>query len=282
MKTREIKRQIRGQRAVDGAGVELVRVVGHRDVYDFDPFLLMDGFDSENPEDYMKGFPMHPHRGIETLTYLLHGEFEHKDSLGNVGSIKSGEAQWMTAGSGILHEEMPKVSKKMLGLQLWINLPQKEKMSQPEYHDLTKENIKEIDEENAFIRVLSGNYKGKVQGFEPQHVKASVFDVTVKPGKEVVLDTKEDETVYIFFIDGNGYIGDEFIPSKTAVLFGEGSQIKVKAPEEGTRFVFFSGKPLKEPIALGGPVVMNTQEELNIAFKEMRSGEFIKHKPMKE
>lgn len=276
MKERTVKKLVQGQRAVDGAGVQLVRVLGHGDVYDFDPFLMLDAFDSTNPIDYTKGFPFHPHRGIETFTYLIKGNIEHKDSLGNHGSILDGEAQWMSAASGIMHEEMPKASDQMLGLQLWINMDQKDKMKEPAYHDLGKDNIVEVEEEHAHIRLLSGNYKG-YQSFDPRFVKASILDVVLKANKEISIDTKAEDNVFIFTIDGAVLIDGKEIKNKTAVLFFDGDFIKLKAPQADTRFIVFMGKPLHQPIAWAGPVVMNTHEELNQAFQELNQGSFIKH-----
>lgn len=277
MSIREIKKTVRGQRAVDGAGVNLVRVLGRSDVYDFDPFLMLDAFDSTDPEDYIKGFPMHPHRGIETVTYLIKGEFEHEDSLKNVGHLRDGECQWMTSGSGILHQEMPKPADRMLGVQLWVNLPKADKMTAPRYSDISKDMIPVVEEEDAVVRIISGDYKGKAKGVDPAFVKATLYDVTVKPGKTITIDTKEEDNVFIFLIEGDGLVKDQIVPKKTAVLFGEGSSIQVSAKESEVRFIYFGGKPLKEPIAWAGPIVMNTKEELSEAFSELEQGSFIKH-----
>lgn len=278
MKRRKIMKQIRGKRAVDGAGVRLVRVLGYDDVEDFDPFLMLDSFDSTDPGDYLAGFPMHPHRGIETVTYLISGRIDHEDSLGNKGTIHSGECQWMTAGSGILHQEMPKESGRMLGLQLWLNLPGEEKMVDPNYLAITKDMVPRIKSGNAEIGVLSGRF-GDARGVTPKHIPVSIYDVILPKGEEITIPTLADEKVFIFLIEGNGVIEDEAIPAKSAVLFGEGDSIAVSAPpESGLRFVFFSGKALHEPIAWGGPIVMNTQDELSLAFEELRKGTFIRHK----
>lgn len=278
MSERKIAKQIRGQRAVDGAGVRLVRVLGSNDVKDFDPFLMMDSFDSTDPADYVAGFPMHPHRGIETVTYLISGQIDHEDSLGNKGTISSGECQWMTAGSGILHEEMPKASKKMLGFQLWLNLPREEKMTEPEYLAITNDMIPRIKSGNGSVGVLSGSFK-EAKGVTPKHIPASIYDVELPAGEEITIPTKSDETVYIFLIEGEGMTDNQNIPEKTAVLFGQGDSVTVTAsPKRDLRFIFFSGKPLHEPIAWGGPIAMNTQQELSLAFDELRRGTFIKHR----
>ncbi|MDD3212256.1 MAG: pirin family protein [Eubacteriales bacterium] len=274
----EIKKLVRGQRATDGAGVRLVRVLGYGTVEDFDPFLMLDSFDSTKPADYTPGFPMHPHRGIETITYLISGRIEHEDSLGNKGAILAGESQWMTAGSGILHQEMPKPSERMLGFQLWLNLPQTEKMAAPAYLSITRDRIPHTAIGKAEVLVLSGKL-GEAQGVTPRHIPATIFDVRLPGGEEVELPTQPEETVFVFLIEGNATIGGQPIPEKTAVLFGEGDSIAVAAPPDSDlRFIFFSGKALHEPVAWGGPIVMNTREELELAFDELQRGEFIKHR----
>jgi len=278
MKLREIQKTVRGQRAVDGAGVRLVRMLGNADVYDFDPFLMLDSFDSTNPSDYTAGFPWHPHRGIETITYLISGRIEHIDSLGNKGVIGSGESQWMTAGSGILHQEMPQVSDRMLGFQLWLNLPRNEKMTEPAYLSITPKDIPVVTNKNATIRVLSGKY-GDANGVLPRHIPASIFDISLPRGESLSLPTKPEENVFVFLIEGDAIINATLISEKTAVLFGGGDSVSFSAaPERDLRIIFFSGKALHEPVAWGGPIVMNTREELDFAFDELRRGTFMKAK----
>lgn len=276
---RTIKKVIAGQRTVDGAGVNLVRVFGYYDTKDFDPFLMLDAFDSVDPKDYTKGFPWHPHRGIETITYLVQGDIEHGDSLGNKGSILDGECQWMTAGSGIIHQEMPKASERMLGLQMWLNLPAKDKMVEPKYRGLTKEDIPLVDEGDKRIHIIAGTYNGILGAVEGDYVKPLCLDVELKPGTEWVLDTESNNTLFVYILQGKAGFGekdDELIEEKHAVLFNEGTKFRVKASNNGIRFLLMSGKPLKEPIAWGGPIVMNTKEELNFAFKELDEETFIK------
>ena len=274
---RKIIQKVRGRKAVDGAGVHLTRVLGGETIEAFDPFLMLDSFDSQNPSDYIAGFPTHPHRGIETITYLIEGRIDHEDSLGNKGTILSGQSQWMTAGNGILHQEMPKASARMLGTQLWLNLPAKDKMAAPQYFDITQDMIGIAEEEGATVRVLSGEYKG-VKGVTPPYIPATYYDVELRDGASITLDTKEGETVFIFSIEGEALVGGEEIPEKTAVLFGEGDDIKVSAlPGKNLRFLFHSAKPLHESVAWGGPIVMNTQEELKQAFADLRAGTFITH-----
>lgn len=277
MKNREIIKTIRGQRAVDGAGVNLIRVLSNRDIYDFDPFLMLDFFDSTDPADYMAGFPMHPHRGIETITYLISGQIAHEDSLGNKGLIGPGESQWMTAGSGILHQEMPLASGRMLGFQLWLNLPQSEKMTKPTYLGITPDMIPLVEQDGAEIRVLSGSFAG-VEGTKPRHIPAKILDVFLPAGGSISLPTVPEETVFIFSMEGAALVNGQNIPANTAVLFGMGEAVSVSAAQEPLRFIFYSGKALQEPIAWGGPIVMNTQEELERAFDELRRGGFIRHR----
>lgn len=277
---RTIKKIITGQRTVDGAGVNLVRVLGYYDTKDFDPFLMLDAFDSVDPKDYVKGFPWHPHRGIETITYLVKGDIEHGDNLGNNGSILDGECQWMTAGSGIIHQEMPKASERMLGLQMWLNLPAKDKMVEPKYRGLTKRDIPVIDEVDKKIHIIAGTYNGKLGGLEGDYVKPLCLDVELNPGAEWILDTEKESTLFVYILEGEAYFGpegDSSIQAKHVVLFNEGNKFRVKASNKGIRFLLMSGKPLNEPIAWGGPIVMNTKEELDLAFKELDEDIFIKN-----
>jgi len=274
MNERKVIKAVQGRKAIDGAGVHLVRVLGADDVLDFDPFLMLDSFDSTNPSDYTKGFPMHPHRGIETVTYLIEGEIEHEDSLGNKGVIHDGESQWMTAGSGIMHQEMPKASSRMLGLQIWLNLPQGEKMTPPEYFEIDRDMVAVKEEDFGIVRVISGHYK-EVKGIQPPHWNATLYDVSLHAGKEAVLPTNPEENVFIFLILGDAQIDGQNYPEKTAVLFDSGDNICLKADQD-CRFLFFSGKKLRESIAWGGPIVMNTQQELQNSFYELNNGTFIK------
>lgn len=278
MKVREVKKTVTGQRAVDGAGVRLVRVVGYNDVKDFDPFLMLDAFDSVNPEDYVKGFPWHPHRGIETVTYLIKGDIEHQDSLGNKGSILDGCCQWMTAGSGVMHQEMPKASDRMLGAQLWLNLPKENKMTNPSYCDIKAEMVPVVEEKGTTIRVISGDYKGNSSSVYGEYVKMLYLDVDMEAGAEWSLKTNEEDTLFIYIVEGEASFGssDAVMESKRALLFDKGDEFKVKAKDSGIRFLLFAAKPLNEPIAWGGPIVMNTREELNKAFEELDRGTFIK------
>ncbi len=278
MKMREIKKTVSGRQTRDGAGVRLTRVISQPDVYDFDPFLMLDAFDSTDPQDYIRGFPWHPHRGIETVTYLIYGDIEHGDSLGNSGSIRDGCCQWMTAGSGIIHQEMPKASEYMLGVQLWLNLPAHDKMAQPKYHDIRPENIALIQEKDYSVKVLSGNLSNVPGAMQGDYVKADILDVTVFPQGGFSMKTDPSDTVFAYILKGNGSFGTtgEMIPAKQVVLFETGEFFLATAGEIGLRFLLFAGRPLRETIAWGGPIVMNTQEELNTAFRELDEGTFIK------
>ncbi len=279
-----IKKIVTGQRAVDGAGVKLVRVFGNYDTKDFDPFLMLDAFDSTNPNDYTKGFPWHPHRGIETITYLIKGDIEHGDNLGNRGSILDGDCQWMTAGSGIVHQELPKSSERLLGAQLWLNLPAKDKMTDPIYGDIKKKDIPVIEENGTKIRVIAGDYFGTKGAFEGKFVKATYLDVEIPKGKEWSFSNEKDNTLFIYIFSGKAIFDPsksienvkDLIDEKQAVLFNNGEKFWIKAADHGIRFILLTAKPVNEPIAWGGPIVMNTREELNKAFKELDSNTFIK------
>ena len=277
MKMREITRTTQGQKTMDGAGVHLIRVLGHNDVKDIDPFLMLDAFDSVNPADYVAGFPMHPHRGIETITYLVEGTIKHKDSLGNGGVIHSGEAQWMTAGRGILHEEMPQPSPKMFGLQIWLNLPAKDKMTAPVYFDVSKDMIKTVSISEGEVRVLSGAFNG-TKGVEPHNIKATILDVSLRPDQDFSLPSTLGENMFIYVMDGEAVFGSQApqsVPMRTAAFFTDGDALAVRSGTEGARFMVFCGPRLREPVAWGGPIVMNTQKELDAAFMQLRLGTFI-------
>ena len=277
---RKIRRVVAGSNQVDGAGVKLVRVIGRADVEEFDPFLMLDAFDSRNPADYIKGFPWHPHRGIETVTYLLAGDIEHGDSLGNKGHILNGGCQWMTAGSGIIHQEMPQHAERMLGLQLWLNLPRKNKWTQPQYRDITADRIPKVQEESGTVGVISGAY-GNVQGVtQGDYVQALMLDVALNPGSGWRLPVDGASTLFIYIVEGGGFFDTlaTQVESHRAVLFGEGDEFVVQAGPKSIRFLLFAGRPLREPIAWGGPIVMNTREELEQAFTDMDNGTFIRTK----
>lgn len=276
---RKISKITKGVPGVDGAGVKLVRVFGYHDTKDYDPFLMLDAFDSDNPEDYVKGFPWHPHRGIETITYLIEGEIEHGDSLGNKGVIRGGDCQWMTAGSGIIHQEMPKASKRMLGAQLWLNLPAKDKMTKPKYGDIKKENVPVIQEEGSKVHIIAGSYQGIAGAFEGNYVKADYLDVELDADAVWNYDTEEKATLFLYILYGGGKFDpdvEETVTAKQAVLFKDGDKLYVKAADKGIRFLLFAAESLKEPIAWGGPIVMNTKEELELAFRELDENTFIK------
>jgi redox-sensitive bicupin YhaK (pirin superfamily) len=278
-KIRKIKKIILGEDAMDGAGVHLVRVFGHGDTQDLDPFLMMDAFDSTNPDDYIKGFPWHPHRGIETITYLVEGEIDHGDSLGNQGIIGAGDCQWMTAGSGIIHQEMPQTSPRLFGAQIWLNLPAKNKMTPPKYRDIKATQIPVIKEEKSEIKIIAGTYQQTKGAMSSDHSDALYLDVCLEARTDWEFVLPSENTLFVYILSGAGKFEEEheeLIFEKHAILFEQGEKFKVTSGKSGLRFLLLSGKPLKDPIAWGGPIVMNTQEELDEAFEELQKGTFIK------
>lgn len=296
--TREI---LEAKPTIEGAGVHLRRAFGFGKTKDFDPFLLFDDFRGDKPEDYIAGFPWHPHRGIETITYVLAGEVAHGDSLGNKGRMLAGDLQWMTAGSGILHQEMPKGDERgrMHGFQLWANLPASLKMTEPRYQDIPSAEIPEVTEDDGtHVRIISGEFwgrRGPVKGVaaDPQYV-----DVSVPPGKKRRLKVETTRNAFAYVFAGAGTFRDASDPqavlteqaqnpdaeaaydatNHSLVLFERGDEIVVQAGPEGIRFLLVSGKPLEEPVAWYGPIVMNTQQELRTAMNELQTGKFIRHK----
>lgn len=272
---RKITKKVTGYRTTDGAGVSLVRVLGNTTVKDFDPILMLDSFDSTDPRDYIAGFPMHPHRGIETISYLYKGKMKHKDTLGNEDTVKDGEIQWMTAGSGILHEEQIPVADRLLGVQLWLNLPQKEKMSQPSYYSIGKEEIKEIPIEGGMIRLLAGNYK-EHSGHQGDHLPLDYYDVHLKEGAKLVIDTDNDESLMAFTLLGDAKIAGEDVAEKTAVKLSEGDSLTLEGKEGGSQILVMKSRALNEPVAWAGPIVMNSKQELSQAFSDLEAGTFIK------
>jgi len=276
---RSIKKIIRGRAAVDGAGVHLVRLFGRDATQDFDPFLLIDAFDSTNPDDYSRGFPWHPHRGIETVTYLIKGDLEHGDSLGNSGSILDGDCQWMTAGSGIIHQEMPQPSERLLGCQIWLNLPAKDKMTPPAYNDILDADVPLVEECGTQVHIIAGTYQGQRGAFEGKFISPLYLDIEVGAGVEWTLDTDPGSTLFIYTLAGGANFDpqtENLIPEKSVVLFNEGDRFWMRAGDTGVRMLLLSAPPLREPIAWGGPIVMNTPQELNQAFADLRADTFIK------
>jgi hypothetical protein len=286
---------------IEGAGVKLQRAFGFGKTKEFDPFLLLDDFRNENPADYLAGFPWHPHRGIETITYVLAGEVAHGDSLGNKGRMTAGDVQWMTAGSGILHQEMPKgdANGRMHGFQLWANLPAALKMTDPRYQDIPASAIPEVTEDDGTrARIICGEFWGKTGPVEGVAADPRYVDISVPPGKRkrIKVETTRNAFAYVFAGSGtfNGASDPQAVLTESAVdpnaaaaysaknhslvLFDRGDEIVVQAGPEGIRFLLVSGKPLEEPVAWYGPIVMNTQAELKQAMNELHSGTFIRHK----
>ena len=299
-RSRKIRKVIRSKPTIEGAGVHLKRAFGFSEVPDLDPFLLLDDFRSNDPRYYIKGFPWHPHRGIETITYVLEGKVEHGDSMGNEGVISVGDVQWMTAGSGIIHQEMPKGDEKghMGGFQLWANLPASHKMMDPRYRGLTRDQIPEVSTGSGVtVRIICGEVKGTRGPVRDVVIDPEYLDVTIPAHAEFVHPAKQGHAAFAYVIAGEGYFCKEkdpftyeleganyfdmernaFIGSNSLVVFDDGDQIVASTESESLRFLLISGKPIHEPVAWYGPIVMNTREELQIAFEEYSNGTFIKH-----
>ncbi len=280
---RSINRIFKSKPTIEGAGVHLKRVFGNNEVPLFDPFLLLDDFHSSNPEDYIKGFPWHPHRGIETITYMLSGEVQHGDSMGNKGTIYSGDVQWMTAGNGIIHQEMPKgrADGMMWGFQLWANLPASHKMMPPKYRDVKAGDIPEITFDNGVnVKIICGTVNGRQGPVRDIVIDPEYLDITIQDGSTFEHKVKKGHTVFACVIEGRGCFdvdGGRFTENENLVLFDDGDKVHVSTEDSSVRFLLISGKPINEPVAWYGPIVMNTQEELQVAFEEYREGTFIKH-----
>ena len=283
MKIREVKKIYPSMRVMEGAGVRLNRLFGFQRENPFDPFLLLDDFSSENPEDYIRGFPWHPHRGIETITYILSGEVEHQDSLGNKGVIGAGDIQWMTAGSGIIHQEMPRRAEKRLqGFQLWANLPRTQKMMAPRYRDVISSSIPKVKVENGIImRIIAGKYN-EIQGpVQDIVITPEYFDVSMPQNSTWRHSVTDGFTALVYIFEGKvqcDQTSTRTIPAGNVVKYSEEGEIQISTQDSPARFLFISGKPLQEPVAWRGPIVMNTQEELDKAFWEVQNDQFIKHK----
>jgi redox-sensitive bicupin YhaK (pirin superfamily) len=279
---RTVRQSWSSRPTLEGAGVRLRRAFGFDEVPRLDPFLLLDDFRGDDPKDYLAGFPWHPHRGIETITYMLDGEVEHGDSLGNSGVIHPGDVQWMTAGSGIIHQEMPKgnASGRMGGFQLWANLPAAQKMMDPRYRDVTSSTIPVVETGGgAMVRVVAGTVEGTAGPVADVVIQPEYLDVSVAAGAEFRHRVPGDHTVLAYVIEGFGSFSPDAGGRTRAgylALYGEGDELAVTAGNEGVRFLLISGKPIGEPVAWYGPIVMNSEEELQVAFREYRYGTFIK------
>lgn len=272
---RKIKTKVKGYRTTDGAGVSLVRVLGGNTVEEFDPILMLDSFDSTDPDDYTAGFPMHPHRGLETVSYLYKGKMVHKDTLGNEDGIGDGEIQWMNAGSGIQHSESVPAADRLLGVQLWLNLPKAEKMSKPTYRSIKRDEIEEIEYESGMLRLLAGSYKDH-KGYTGDHLPLDYYDIHMNKGSEITLDMEEDDSVMIFTLLGEVSIGGEKVEEKTAVKLTDGDTLTIKNEGDFAQVLYMKSRKLDEPVVWAGPIVMNTEAEIHQAFYELRRGTFIK------
>ena len=300
MSIRPVKRVALSRPTLEGAGVKLRRAFGFGDTSDFDPFLMMDDFRGDSPADYRAGFPWHPHRGIETITYVLAGDVEHQDSLGNKGVLGAGDVQWMTAGSGIMHQEMPSgdAGGRMHGFQLWANLPARLKMTKPRYQDVPSAAIPEItDDDGVTVRVICGEFWGKTGPVDGVAAEPRYLDVSVPAGKRKRLAVEDYRQAFAYIFEGSGDFAGSSAPfgvlreaevggkdalvrdpvgNRSLVVFGAGDEIVVQAGEEGVRFLLVSGRPLREPIAWHGPIVMNTDAEIRQAMMDLRDGSFIR------
>ena len=274
---RKVIKQVKGYRTQDGAGVSLVRVLGNQTVDLYDPFLMLDAFDSTDPNDYIASFPMHPHRGIETFTFLSKGTMVHEDHLGTKAVIHDGEAQWLTAGSGAFHSEMPQPSKRMLGLQLWLNIPAKDKMkAEPFYHGVVNGEIQEFDLENGELRLLAGNYEGH-QGIQGKYLPLDYYDIHLYPNSKIELDVPgENKSIMVFTLEGDAIVSGTHVDEKTAAKLGDGDQLIIESGNQPIEIIYMASDKLNEPVAWYGPIVMNTREELIEAYTELDSGDFIK------
>ncbi|WP_447968572.1 pirin family protein [Nitrospira sp. M1] len=281
MQYRKIKRIIEPQSVIEGAGVKLKRSLGGEELNYLDPFLLFDHFGSPHAEDYQAGFPMHPHRGIETVTYMLAGEVQHRDTLGNEGSIGAGDVQWMTAGGGILHEEMPQVRPEgNAGFQLWVNLPARLKMSQPRYQDVSASDIPEVTLEHGVkVRVITGAVEGTKGAVNNIAANPTYLDVTIPPNGSFVQPIVQGHTAFAYVFEGQGAFvsgdGQEWVSHTNLVVLEDGEGVHMVTENESVRFLLVSAKPLGEPIARYGPFVMNTQDEIQEALNDLRHGTFI-------
>jgi hypothetical protein len=295
MSIRPVRRLVQSKPTLEGAGVRLRRAFGFGATSDFDPFLLLDDFRNERPEDYLRGFPWHPHRGIETITYVLAGTVEHGDSLGNRGAIAAGDVQWMTAGKGIIHQEMPKgdAQGRMHGFQLWANLPAAHKMTAPRYQEVKAAEIPVVtDDDGTVVRLVCGKFGGVRGPVDGIAADPTYLDVTVPAGRRKTLPVATGQSAFAYVFEGAGAFRDASPPraaptegvggrppadagNRTLVLFDKGDEVTVQAGEEGVRFLLVSGEPLKEPVAWHGPIVMNTEAELREAFAELEDGTFL-------
>lgn len=272
---REIDAAVKGFHTVDGGGVHVIRVLGNETVDTFDPFLMLDSFDTTHPEDYEAGFPMHPHRGIETFTFVSEGNINHKDSMGFSDTVSNGEVQYMSAGSGILHEETLPAAPRLCGLQLWLNLPSKEKMSRPSYKAIKNGEIPEVKVPGGKVRVLVGSYEG-TKGYESHHLPLDYYDIHLEPGASLTFPVDPKRSAMGFTLQGDVTIEGKEISEKTAVHFTEGDEVTITAGKEPVEFMFMSSFRLDEPVYWGGPVVMDTRSGLWEAFRELDRGNFLK------
>ena len=268
------------QPAMEGAGVRLKRAFGAADPR-LDPFLMLDDFSSRNPSDYEPGFPEHPHRGMETVTYIISGQVDHRDSLGNSGTILSGDVQWMTAGSGIIHAEMPRETwEHLCGIQLWVNLPRESKIMTPRYRDVKEEDIPTAEPSPGIkVKVIAGTFNGAIGPVKDLMVEILYLDVIMEPDTELRHDISSSLNAFAYVLQGSADFGGSAVGRQQLVVLGEGDEIVVRSGEKGARFILVAGQPIREPVAWQGPIVMNTEDELREAFREIQEGTFVKTDP---
>ena len=271
MTLRKINKVIKGLSTSDGAGVKLTRIIGSPDLNMLDPFLLFDEFGSDNPNDYIAGFPPHPHRGFETITYMLNGKFRHKDSAGNEGILTDGSVQWMTAGKGVIHSEMPKQTKGLVrGFQLWMNLPKKLKMIDPAYNDISAEQIPRINFDGGIIKIIAGKYLENIGPGKP-HTGMLYYDINLENNRNFEISINDGWNVFIYVYEGS-IILDKIIPKGYLTVLNQVGKIKLNGDSNGARFILVAGEPLNEPVSRGGPFVMNTKSEVLQAFADYQNG----------
>jgi len=279
MAQRQFKQTVKALEVTEGAGVTVFRTIGTPGLKNLDPFLMLDFFCSNDPDDYIAGFPDHPHRGFNTLTYMLDGRMQHRDSMGNEGDLRGGGAQWMKAASGVIHSEMPKQEQGLMrGFQLWINLPASEKMSAPAYQEFSPEAIPQVDEAGTIVRVLLGQYSDTVGPINDHITDVQYMDVSLEPGNSFQHPLPQELDGFVYVFEGNAVSGDTKLPQHTFAVLGEGDSLEISATDQPVRFIMVAGKPIGEPIVQYGPFVMNSTEEIHQAMNDYHAGKLVREK----
>lgn len=279
MSIRQVKQLIQAVPVTEGAGVTVHRTIGTPALRSLDPFLMLDNFGSDDPDEYIAGFPDHPHRGFITLTYMLNGHMLHQDSMGNRGDLRSGGAQWMKAASGVIHSEMPQQSEGLMrGFQLWINLPAAEKMTDPAYQEFTPEAIPLVEAEGQRVRLLSGSYGDKQGPIDDPHTHVQYLDVTLEPNRRIEHELKTEMTAFIYVFEGDAGLAGTTLPQHSLAVLSPGEELEITAGKQGARFILVAGKPLKEPVVQYGPFVMTTRQQIEQAFADYRDNHLVQKK----